>query len=103
MPLNEAQLAFAAWQAEEEKARQKAVVTARRYHDGLQDTFMTERMKTLLASTEYAVPYPKHWRLIELFRPFATSLEKCYRGELAAADAMAEACAEIDKILQEDA
>ena len=65
--------------------------------------FMTDRMKILLASTEYAVPYPKHWRLIELFRPFATSLEKCYRGELAAADAMAEACAEIDKILQEDA
>lgn len=48
MPLNEAQLAFAAWQAEEEKARQQAVVTARRYHDGLQDTFMTERMKEFL-------------------------------------------------------
>lgn len=48
MPLNEAQLAFAAWQAEEEKARQKAVVTARRYHDGLQDTFMTERMRQFL-------------------------------------------------------
>src|SRR5690606_27027257 len=48
MPLKEAQLAFAAWQAEEEKARQQAVVTARRYHDGLQDTFMTERMKEFL-------------------------------------------------------
>ena len=48
MAVNEAQLAFAAWQAEEEKARQRAVVTARRYHDGLQDTFMTERMRQFL-------------------------------------------------------
>ena len=29
MPLNEAQLAFAAWQAEEEKARQQAVEASR--------------------------------------------------------------------------
>jgi hypothetical protein len=48
MAVNEAQLAFAAWQAEEEKARQRAVVMARRYHDGLQDTFMTERMRQFL-------------------------------------------------------
>lgn len=48
MAVNEAQLAFVRWQAEEERARQKAVVTARRYYDGLQDTFMTERMKTFL-------------------------------------------------------
>jgi len=48
MAVNEAQLAFAKWLVEEEKARQKAVVTARRYHDGVQDTFMTERMRQFL-------------------------------------------------------
>jgi multiple sugar transport system substrate-binding protein len=64
--------------------------------------FMTDRMRTLLACTEYAVPYPKHHRLIELFRPFSNSLEKCLRGELAPADAMAEAVREINVILAED-
>lgn len=48
MAVNLAEMALAEWLAEEEKARQKAVVTARRYHDGLQDTFMTERMRQFL-------------------------------------------------------
>jgi ABC-type glycerol-3-phosphate transport system substrate-binding protein len=64
--------------------------------------FMTERMKILLACTEYAVPYPKHWRLIELFRPLATNLEKCLRDEVTPAQAMQDTCAEIDPILAED-
>lgn len=65
--------------------------------------FMTERAKTLLDSTEYAVPFPKHHRLIELFRPLATNLEKCYRQELSPADAMAATAAEVDALLQESA
>ncbi|MCC9074959.1 extracellular solute-binding protein [Litorilinea aerophila] len=65
--------------------------------------FMTDRMKVLLTATEYAVPYPKHWRLIELFRPLATNLEKCLRGELSPEETMVATCAEIDAILAEDA
>jgi len=63
--------------------------------------FMTDRMKILLQCTEYAHPYPKHWRLIELFRPFATALEKCLRGEQTPTETMAEACEGIDAILAE--
>lgn len=65
--------------------------------------FMTDRMKTLLASTEYAVPYPKHPRLIEMFRPFATELEKCFRAEQDATATMEATAAAVDKIIQEDA
>ncbi len=61
--------------------------------------FMTENEKTLLASTEYAVPYPKHPKLLELFRPFAENLEKCLAGEISAAEAMKQTCAAIDPIL----
>jgi ABC-type glycerol-3-phosphate transport system substrate-binding protein len=64
--------------------------------------FMTERMSILLACAEYAVPYPKHWRLIELFRPLATNLEKCLRDEITPSMAMQETCAAIDVILAED-
>ncbi len=65
--------------------------------------FMTERGKILLASTEFANTFPKHPRLIELFRPLATNLEKCYRGELSPADAMAATAAEVDTLLAESA
>ena len=63
--------------------------------------FMTDRMKVLLASAEFAVPYPKYWRLIETFRPFATNLEKCLRDEMSPEDTMAQTCEAIDKIMQE--
>jgi hypothetical protein len=62
---------------------------------------MTERMSILLSCAEYAVPYPKHWRLIELFRPLATNLEKCLRDEMTPSQAMEETCAAIDVILAE--
>jgi multiple sugar transport system substrate-binding protein len=63
--------------------------------------FMTDRMRILLQCTEYAHPYPKHHRLIELFRPLATNLERCFREELAPQEAMNETCAAIDDILAE--
>ncbi len=46
--MNDAELAFLSWQAEEEKARQEVITMARRYHDGQQDTFLTTRMKEFL-------------------------------------------------------
>lgn len=48
MQFNDAELAFAAWQADEERARQRTVVQARRYYNGEQDTFLTTRMKQFL-------------------------------------------------------
>ena len=66
-------------------------------------SFMTDAMKTLLASTKYANPYPKYWRLLELFRPFATQLELCLSGKQSPEDTMLNTCKEIDAILAEDA
>jgi len=65
--------------------------------------FMTDRMKILFQSTNYARPYPKHWRLIELFRPFATNLELCLSGQQSPEDTMINTCAAINEILAEDA
>ncbi len=65
--------------------------------------FMTDRMRVLLASTEFARPYPKHWRLIELFRPFAQNLELCLGGQQSPEDTMKATCEAINAILAEDA
>ncbi|MCB9151233.1 MAG: extracellular solute-binding protein [Caldilineaceae bacterium] len=65
--------------------------------------FMTDRMKVLFQSTTYARPYPKHWRLIELFRPFAQELELCLSGQQSPEDTMTKTCAAINEILAEDA
>lgn len=48
MAVNPAELAFAAWMAAEERARQKAVVQCRHYYDGEQDTYLTDRLKEFL-------------------------------------------------------
>lgn len=48
MMLNDAEMAFLAWQAKEERARQKTVAQARAYFDGEQDTFLSARMKEFL-------------------------------------------------------
>ena len=65
--------------------------------------FMTDQMKVLFQSTTYARPYPKHWRLIELFRPFAQELELCLSGQQSPEDTMTKTCAAINEILAEDA
>lgn len=61
--------------------------------------FMTPNMKVALDSTEYAVPYPPHPKLLEMFRPFATNLESCLRGQLSPADTMKQTAEAVDKIL----
>ncbi|MEZ4865154.1 MAG: extracellular solute-binding protein [Caldilineaceae bacterium] len=65
--------------------------------------FMTDQMKVLFQSTTYARPYPKHWRLIELFRPFAQELELCLSGQKSPADTMHATVEAINAILAEDA
>lgn len=45
---NAAELAFAAWQAEEEKQRQRDVLLARNYYDGAHETFLTARLREFL-------------------------------------------------------
>lgn len=65
--------------------------------------FMTDRMKVLFQSTQMAHPYPKHWRLIELFRPFAQELELCLSGQKTPADTMTATVEAINAILAEDA
>jgi len=46
--VNITELAFAGWQAEEERARQKNVILAREYYDGQQSAGLTEREKEFL-------------------------------------------------------
>jgi hypothetical protein len=54
MAVNLAELALASWLATEEAERQKEVVTCRNYYDGLQDTFLSDRLQEFLnASDEY--------------------------------------------------
>lgn len=45
---NPANQAFASWLYVEEQQRQKDVITARHYHDGIQDTFLTARLREFL-------------------------------------------------------
>lgn len=52
MAVNLAELAFASWLAKEEVERQKEVVTCRNYYDGLQDTFLTDRLKEFLNAND---------------------------------------------------
>ena len=65
--------------------------------------FLTDRAKVLFEATNFARPYPKHWRLIELFRPFAQNLELCLSGQQSPADTMTATCEAINAILAEDA
>ncbi len=43
-----AELAFAAFQAQDELFRQRAIVKARKYHAGIQGTFLTDRLRQFL-------------------------------------------------------
>lgn len=61
--------------------------------------FVTPNVKVAIESTQYAVPYPAHWKLLEMFRPFATNLESCLRGQLSPADTMKQTCEAVNKIL----
>ncbi len=46
--VNAAQLAYAAFQAQEELARQSAIVKARKYHDGMQGALLNNRLRQFL-------------------------------------------------------
>lgn len=63
--------------------------------------YMTDNMKVLAKAAQVATVYPKHHRLVEIFRPVATGLEAIYRGQKSSADALKDAAAAIDKILAE--
>lgn len=54
MAVDVADLAFLSWLAAEETERQKEVLTCRNYYDGLQDTFLSDRLQEFLnASDQY--------------------------------------------------
>src|SRR5574341_758300 len=46
--VNAAQLAYAAFQAQDELARERAIVKARKYHAGEQETFLNDRLRQFL-------------------------------------------------------
>ncbi|MCO5182194.1 MAG: phage portal protein [Candidatus Promineofilum sp.] len=46
--MNGAELALAQWLADEELARQRAIVRARRYYEGAQDSFLSPRLRKFL-------------------------------------------------------
>jgi hypothetical protein len=50
--MNSAELAYAAWQAEEEKERQRNVMLARRFYDGDHDVKLTPRMLEFLGISD---------------------------------------------------
>ena len=64
-------------------------------------SYMTANMKVLAQAAQNSSVYPKHHRLVEIFRPVATSLEAIYRNQKSTKDALAEAAAAVDKILAE--
>ncbi len=64
-------------------------------------SYMTDNMKILAKASQVATVFPKHYRLVEIFRPVATALEAIYRNQKSSADALKEAAAAVDKILAE--
>jgi hypothetical protein len=68
--VNPAELAFAAWQADEEKYRQREVVTARAYYEGALVVWATERIKNLLGLQASADVKMK----VNIIRPIVNAL-----------------------------
>lgn len=68
--INPAELAFAAWQAQEEQYRQREVVTARAYYEGALVVYVTERIKNLLGLQSSADVRMK----INIIRPIVNAL-----------------------------
>ncbi len=64
--------------------------------------YMSEKHKVVLESAVYARTFPQHHNLIALFRPIAAELEQALSGNKAAADALVDATAAINEILEDD-
>lgn len=64
-------------------------------------SYMTANMKVLAQAAQTASVFPKHHRLVEIFRPVASALEAIYRNQKSSKDALTEAATAVDKILAE--
>ncbi len=64
--------------------------------------YMSEKHKVVLESAVYARTFPQHHNLIALFRPIAAELEQALSGNKPAADALVDAAAAINEILEDD-
>lgn len=64
--------------------------------------YMSEKHKVVLESAVYARTFPQHHNLIALFRPIAAELERALSGNKAPADALVDATAAINEILEDD-
>ncbi len=64
--------------------------------------YMTEKGKVVLEAANYARTFPKHWRLIELFRPITQELEQAFSGLKSPQDALTDASVAVDAIIAED-
>ena len=64
--------------------------------------YMSEKHKVVLESAVYARTFPQHHNLIALFRPIAAELEQALSGNKPAADALVDATAAINEILEDD-
>ncbi len=68
----------------------------------LEADYMSEKHKVVLESAVYARTFPQHHNLIALFRPIAAELEQALSGNKPAADALVDATAAINEILEDD-
>lgn len=68
----------------------------------LEADYMSEKHKIVLESAVYARTFPQHHNLIALFRPIAAELEQALSGNKPAADALVDATAAINEILEDD-
>ena len=68
----------------------------------LEADYMSEKHKVVLESAVYARTFPQHHNLIALFRPIAAELEQALSGNKPAADALVDAAAAINEILEDD-
>lgn len=64
--------------------------------------YMSEKHKVVLESAVYARTFPQHHNLIALFRPIAAELEQALSGNKPPADALVDATAAINEILEDD-
>ncbi|MYD09805.1 MAG: extracellular solute-binding protein [Chloroflexi bacterium] len=68
----------------------------------LEADYMSEKHKVVLESAVYARTFPQHHNLIALFRPIAAELEQALSGNKAPADALVDATAAINEIMEDD-
>lgn len=62
-------------------------------------SYLTDNMKMVAQAGQSAIPYPRHDNLLELFRPVAENIDRCFRREYSPREAMERTVEEVNALL----